>query len=151
MNRVRGFVPIELLLVLALLGLLAQVGLPFATSLRRDARFATAIVDLQTLRGALASEYAATGALPAPEPLVAEVPQALRPYLPRGFSFRRDGYTIYWYGSLSVGARPGRANITIVCDDAELLAAIDHTMAPNAAGRTVIGRIAVYDLMQPAL
>jgi prepilin-type N-terminal cleavage/methylation domain-containing protein len=91
----RGFSLIELMVVMMIMSLLIRIALPSYANIRRDAIVARALGDYDAIRAAAASEFAATGSY-APDAKAGVVPKAMKPYLPRKYSFKPAAYTLDW-------------------------------------------------------
>ncbi len=91
----RGFALIELLTVVAFLGLLTGIALPSYQRLRSRAAAVQAIGALHVVRTAAYGYMEATGSWPAGQSM-GTVPAGLSPYLPVGFSFDKPGLRLAW-------------------------------------------------------
>jgi prepilin-type N-terminal cleavage/methylation domain-containing protein len=85
MNR-RGFSMVELLAVLVVLGILANLALPMVQRARRKADAVAVLAAFHAVRVAAQDRYADTGTYPA-NAAWGRVPAALVPSLPAGFRF----------------------------------------------------------------
>ena len=96
MNRTRrGFTIVELLMVMIVLGLLCGLAVLKYVDLRNRAVAAQASSDLETVRLAAYSVWYETGSWPS-DVGPGTLPLELVPYLPKGFSFQRDEYSLDW-------------------------------------------------------
>jgi prepilin-type N-terminal cleavage/methylation domain-containing protein len=93
-NR-RGMTLVELLMVLAVAGILANLALPAIADARRRANAMRVIGDFAAIRVAALDRYAATGTFPGSAPR-GQVPAALVSALPAGFPFRHNSVTYRW-------------------------------------------------------
>lgn len=94
-RRTAGFTLIEVLIVLTVIAIVMAFALPTYTEMIRNTRAAEAIADLYAVRAAAYLYYGDHQSWPAESP-TGNVPPELVPYLPRGFSFRRETYTLDW-------------------------------------------------------
>ena len=92
-RRRRGFSMIELMTVMAVIGLLAALGLPRYRDMKRRAYYANAVSDFNTVRVA-AYNYFADNATYPPDGALGTPPVVLIPYLPQGFTFTNEHYTL---------------------------------------------------------
>jgi prepilin-type N-terminal cleavage/methylation domain-containing protein len=93
-NR-RGFSLVELLITIAILGILVNLALPAVSHLRRRAQAAQVVGDFQAIRVAGLDRYIADGAYP-PLESYAKVPPKLVGGLPKGFAFRYGKLEYRW-------------------------------------------------------
>ncbi|MFL5632408.1 MAG: type II secretion system protein [Gemmatimonadaceae bacterium] len=89
----RGFSLIELMTVMAVIGLLAALGIPRYRDMKRRAFYANIASDFNTVRVASYNYWADNNAYP-PDGTAGAPPPALIPYLPRNFSFDNGNYTL---------------------------------------------------------
>jgi prepilin-type N-terminal cleavage/methylation domain-containing protein len=89
----RGFSLIELMTVMAVIGLLAALGIPRYRDMKRRAFYANIASDFNTIRVASYNYWADNNAYP-PDGSAGSPPPALVPYLPRNFSFDNGNYTL---------------------------------------------------------
>ena len=89
----RGFSLIELLTVMAVIGLLAALGIPRYHDMKRRAYAAAIAGDFNTVRVAAYNYFADNSTYP-PDGTVGTAPAAMLPYLPKDFSFDNGDYTL---------------------------------------------------------
>jgi prepilin-type N-terminal cleavage/methylation domain-containing protein len=89
----RGFTIVELLAVMAVIGLLARLGIPRFWEIRRRATAAAVVGDMQTVRHASISHYQDGDLWPNDYP-PGVTPAELVKYLPQSFNFTRGGYAL---------------------------------------------------------
>ena len=89
----RGFSMIELLTVMAVIGLLAALGIPRYRDMKRRAYSANIVGDFNTVRVAAYNYFADNNTYP-PDGAAGAPPVALRPYLPNDFTFDNGIYTL---------------------------------------------------------
>ena len=94
-RRRDGFTFVELMTVLIVLGLLASLAILKYIDLTHRARAAQAAGDLEAVRIAAYGAWYETGKWPA-EVGAGVIPPGLAPYLPQGFTFQRNEYTLDW-------------------------------------------------------
>ena len=92
-RRRRGFSLIELMTVMAVIGLLAALGIPRYRDMKRRAFYANVVSDFNTVRVA-AYNYFADNATYPPDGGSGTPPAVLVPYLPQGFVFENENYTL---------------------------------------------------------
>lgn len=119
----RGFTIVELLAVLAIIGILARFGIPRFWEIRRRATAASIVGDMQVIRDA-ALNYYQDGDLWPPDYPAGVTPTELVKYLPNQFYFTRNGYQLdferWTVGSTSV------IGIGLVTTDPNLGPAVEH-------------------------
>lgn len=121
----RGFTIIELLAVLAIIGILARIGIPRFWEIRRRATAASIVGDMQTIRDA-ALNYYQDGDVWPPDYAAGVTPIELVKYLPDQFNFTRKGYMLdferWTIGSTSV------IGVGLVTSDPNLGPAVENIM-----------------------
>jgi prepilin-type N-terminal cleavage/methylation domain-containing protein len=91
--RRRGFSFIELLVALAILGILAAIAIPHYSDLKRRAIASQVLGDVQAIRIGTLSYFAERDAYPGDAP-AGQVPTDLVKYLPDGMTFTAPSYTL---------------------------------------------------------
>ena len=86
----RGFSIIEMLVVMAIVGVLARIALPTYHRLRRQAIAAQVVGDFKVVQNAVITYFTDHGTFP-PEYGPGQIPTQLAGYLPTNFSFARPG------------------------------------------------------------
>ena len=128
-RRRSGFTLVEVLLVTAVLGIVARIAIPNVDHLLTRARAAEVLAEVSAVRLA-AYEAVADGYAWPPDTPAGQVPEALRPFLPDGFDFAGDGYTLDWESWSLPAGLPGRpgvrrlTGVTVQTDDRGLADAL---------------------------
>jgi prepilin-type N-terminal cleavage/methylation domain-containing protein len=133
----RGFSLIELLTVMALIGLLAALSVPRYRDMKRRAFAANIASDFNTVRVAAYNYYADNNSYP-PDGSPGTPPGALRPYLPRNFSFDNGSYTLdydVWPSPLNP-SQPV-VGVTVTSGDQQLVSMVARTIAAGGMGINV--------------
>ncbi len=91
----RGFMLIELLIVLSIVSILLRVSLPAFDAVRRDAVASKAVGDFNVVRAAALAQFEATGSYPV-DAVPGVVPAGMKPYLPADFAFEKPEYQLDW-------------------------------------------------------
>jgi general secretion pathway protein G len=107
MNR-RGFTFIEILIVMIIIGILANIMIPSLGLLRRRAEAVRVIGDIESVENAVLTRYVDVSDFPASAGW-GTVPDGLQNYLPAGFSFDYDLSAYRWWNTeafVGIEARP---------------------------------------------
>jgi len=91
----RGVTLLELLVVVVVLGTLVRIALPNVQQVRVRGEAARVIGDLQAVQVAALNYHEEHRSWPADRGPGATPPELI-PYLPQGFTFRREGYLLDW-------------------------------------------------------
>lgn len=91
----RGLTVIELLTVVAILGVVAGISVPRVQEIRRRADAARVVGAIEVVRHAAYSYNESRNDWP-PTTAFGLVPVGLGPYLPSGFTFAQPGFTVAW-------------------------------------------------------
>lgn len=89
----RGFTIVELLAVMAVIGILARFGIPRFWEIRRRATAAAIVGDMQAIRDAALNYYQDGDVWPPDYPAGVTPPELVK-YLPNQFNFTRNGYLL---------------------------------------------------------
>ncbi len=127
----RGVTLVELLTVLVLVGILANIALPLYRNVTKKADAAKVISDYHAIQVAAYSYFAENNRFP-PSAGMGQVPPDLVPFLPEGFRFSYATTLYRWRryslpsGPPSGGSQPWLVALTVQSPDAALLDAIDN-------------------------
>ncbi|MDH5804081.1 MAG: type II secretion system GspH family protein [Gemmatimonadota bacterium] len=124
----KGFSLIELLVVLTIIAIIANLALPRAHDARTRAQAAAIVADIGVIRQAALAHYAEEDDFPSSGKW-GEVPSQMANNLPSGFEFERHGMSYRWRVRKSGGGRrrAGETNVVSVeirTDNRELLTAV---------------------------
>jgi len=134
MRRRRGFTFIEVLVVMIVLGLLANLALLKYIDLKHRALSASATADLQAVRLAAYSAWYEHGAWP-DDDMAGITPPGLVPYLPVGFSFTKPEYTMEWENFVPPGGGPSggmQLGVVVRSSNARLMKALQDNLGNKA-------------------
>ena len=92
----RAFSFVELLVTMALIGLLARIAVPRYGDMKRRATAAAIMGDVHAIRIAAFSYYTEKGAFP-PDAATGQLPPQLVDNLPDGFTFDRPDFDYDWH------------------------------------------------------
>lgn len=129
-----GFSLIELMTVMAVIGLLAALGIPRYREMKRRAHSAAVVSDFNTVRVA-AYNYFADHATYPPDGAAGAPPAALVPYLPQGFEFTSATYTLdydVWPSPLNPSQLV--VGVTVTTGDTELINMIARNIRAGGLG-----------------
>lgn len=124
-DRRGGFTLVELLLTVAIVGILAQIAIPNYQALTLKARAVDAMADVEVVEQAARSYHGDLHRWPSESP-TGSVPPGMARHLPDGFSFAGEGFTLDWENLSIPGGLPGDPGTTrilgiaVVTSNAEL-------------------------------
>jgi prepilin-type N-terminal cleavage/methylation domain-containing protein len=125
MKMRRAFSIIELLLTMAIIGLLARIAVPRYGDMKRRAIASSIMGDVHTIRLASFTHYTEHGAFPS-DAALGQIPAELVDGLPAGFSFHRPDYDYdFDVWTITSGSNNETlVGITVVVADPRLAAAL---------------------------
>jgi type IV pilus assembly protein PilA len=94
-GRRSGFTLVEMLLTVAIIGILAQLAIPNYVALTTKARAAAAYGDIEVVEQAARSYQGDLHSWP-PDAAAGVIPSGLSPYLPENFTFTREDFVLDW-------------------------------------------------------
>jgi len=133
----RGFSLIELMTVMAVIGLLAAIGIPRYRDMKRRAFAAAIASDFNTVRIAAYNYYADNSTYP-PDGSAGAPPAVMIPYLPQNFTFDNGNYTLdydVWPSPLN----PTQliVGVTVTSGDQQLVNMVARNIAAGGMGLNV--------------
>ena len=128
---------IELMTVMAVIGLLAALGIPRYREMKRRAYSANVASDFNTVRVAAYNYFADHNTYP-PDGTAGAIPVALVPYLPQNFEFTTPNYTLdydVWPSPLN----PSQliVGVTVTSADQELVNMLARNIRAGGLGINV--------------
>ena len=133
MRRRRAFSIVELLITMALIGLLARIAVPRYGEMKRRAIAASIMGDVHAIRIAAFTHYTEHGTFP-PDAGLGQLPAQLIDNLPNGFSFDRIDYDYdweIWSTTNGSGNTETLVGITVLVTDSRLAAQLVKTAGPG--------------------
>ena len=133
MRMRRAFSIIELLITMALIGLLTRIAVPRYSEMKRRAIAAAILGDVHAIRIAALTHYTEHGAFP-PDAGVGQLPAQLTENLPTGFSFDRIDYDYDWHvwtATNSSGNIETLVGISVLVTDTRIAAQLVKTAGPG--------------------
>ena len=141
-RRRRGFMLVELMLVLSIAAILVRISVPVAATFMLKAHASRVVGDYNTMRAAAYAYFTDHSAWP-PDAGPGEVPTGLAPYLPRDFSLTRQRYTLEWErwdGASALGFTGSVAGVSIHTGDAQLAGMVVRMMGGSTPHWTLADR-----------
>jgi prepilin-type N-terminal cleavage/methylation domain-containing protein len=130
MSRRRGFTFVEVLVVMIVMSILATLAVLKYIDLKHRALSSSATADLQAVRLAAYSAWYEHSTWPA-DAGAGNVPPALTPYLPGGFTFSRPEYTLDWDNFVPPNGGPTgsmQLGVVITSTNARLMKALQDNL-----------------------
>lgn len=126
-----GFSLVELLVVMSIISILAGIAVPILRGVIVKARAADVVGDMNVIKVAVLTYQSDHNAWPG-EGSRGQVPPELREYLPEGFTFNKDGYTLD-YDNWSRNRRAlFNVGVTVITGEADLGRALMEMLGENA-------------------
>ena len=136
-RRRQGFSLIELMTVMAVIGLLAAIGIPRYREMKRRAYFANIVSDFNTVRVASYNYFADNSTYP-PDGSAGTPPAAMIPYLPQNFKFDNGIYTLdYDVWPSPLNPQQLVVGVTVTSDDQELVNMVARNIQAGGLGLNV--------------
>jgi prepilin-type N-terminal cleavage/methylation domain-containing protein len=144
MRNRRGFSFIELMTVLAVIGILAALALPRIRDTKARAIAAAAIGDFGVVRVASFNYFADKNGYPADQP-EGVIPPELVSYLPAQFTFTKANYTLDFesFSGSGLGTGPTVLAVTVRSADPRIVNNIARSITPGSVG-LVVGSAYTY-------
>ena len=124
MRMRRAFSIVELLMTMAIIGLLARIAVPRYGELKRRAIAASILGDVHAIRIAAFTHYTEHGTFP-PDAGAGQLPAQLIDNLPTGFSFDHNDYDYDWHiwtTTNGAGNTETLVGITVLVTDSRIAA-----------------------------
>lgn len=126
-----GFTLIELLVTMAIISILAGIAVPILRGVIVKARAADVVGDMNVIKVAVLTYQSDHNAWPGDRNR-GQIPPELREYLPAGFSFIQDGYTLDYDDWSRNGRALFNVGITAITDEEDLGSALLEMLGENA-------------------
>ncbi|MBA3659539.1 MAG: type II secretion system protein [Gemmatimonadales bacterium] len=146
----RGFTMIELLTVITVLGVLAQLAVLRYVDLRHRAVSVQVISDLEAVRLAAYGRYYENQQW-APDYGDGVTPPELTPFLPGGFKFTRSDYTMDWENLVPPGGGTSgsmQLGVVVTASNPRLATVLAQNLG-NKLPFTVLGNTLTYVIIGP--
>jgi prepilin-type N-terminal cleavage/methylation domain-containing protein len=126
-----GFTLIELLVVMSIISILAGIAVPILRGVIVKARAADVVGDMNVIKVAVLTYQSDHNAWPG-DANRGQIPPGLSEYLPGGFTFLQDGYTLDYDNWSSNGRALFNVGVTAITDEEDLGRALWEMLGENA-------------------
>lgn len=131
-----GFTLIELMLVVVIIGILAQIAIPNMQAVRTKARAVDVMANIRVIENAAENYIGDEHTFP-DDASTGQMPPGLGEYMPDGFSWSREDYELDWENISVPGGLPGDPStsrivgVAVVTDNDELASALTDLFGEN--------------------
>ena len=126
-----GFTLIEILMVVVIVSILAALAQPNLHRALVRARAVEVLADIDVVESAVHEYQASTNNWPE-DRTAGEIPGGLESFLPGGFDFTKEEYTLDYDNWTATPSAPFQVGLSFICDDEELRRAVLEILGSNA-------------------